>query len=112
MKNDNMKLRTDIKETDLLYVFRVDVAGIDKENIKITVDNGYMTIEVKQEQESNDEKEFFVRRELMSGSCSRSYYIGDIKEENIKANYKNGLIIIEVPKEDVITDSKKMITIE
>ena len=112
MKNDNLKLRTDIKETNMEYIFRVDVAGIDKDNIHITVDNGYMVIEIKQEKEECDSNEFYIRRELMNGSCSRIYYIGDIKEDNIKATYQNGLITINVPKEDTQMESKKMIHIE
>ena len=94
-------MRTDIKENSDNYELIIDLPGYDKDNIKISVDNGYLTINAskKEEHEAKD-KDSFVRRERFVGECSRSFYIGDsIDTEDIKANFKNGTLNLVVPKE-------------
>ena len=97
-KNNLMK--TDIKETENSYILDVDLPGYNKEDIKVDVTDGYLTINAKMSNEVKDEKKGkFVRRERFTGECTRSFYVGeDIKEEEIKASFKNGILNLEVPK--------------
>ena len=98
-KNNLMK--TDIKETENSYILDIDLPGYKKEDIKVDLTDGYLTINAKTSNEKEDkEKGKFVRRERFMGECSRSFYVGeDIKEEEIKASFKNGILNLEVPKE-------------
>ncbi len=104
-RNDNKLMRTDIKEHDDNYVISVDLPGYDKENIKVDITDGYLTVSAKTDSENNeDEKGKYVRRERYFGECSRSFYVGDdISVEDVDASFKNGTLIMEIPK----MDSKK-----
>ena len=97
-KNNLMK--TDIKETENSYVLDIDLPGYKKEDIKVEITDGYLTINAKTSHEEKDEeKGKYVRRERFMGECSRTFYVGeDIKEEEIKASFKNGILNLEVPK--------------
>ena len=72
--------------------------GYAKNEIKISLENGYLTVNAtKQEKEENGKK--YLRREI-SESTSRSYYVGtEITREQIKAKYDNGILSLTVPKQ-------------
>lgn len=96
----NMLMKTDIKETDNSFLLDVDLPGYKKEDIKIDITNGYLTIHAKTEHEDEEKDNGkFVRRERFTGEVSRTFYIGeDVKEDEIKASFKNGTLSLNVPK--------------
>ncbi len=102
-KNENKIMKTDIRERKDSYIIDVDLPGFSKENIKIDVTDGYLTINAKMSSENNKEekKEKFVRRERYFGECSRSFYVGEnVEPEDIKASFKNGILSLEIPKKE------------
>ena len=100
-------MKTDIREDDKSYLLEVDLPGYSKDDIKIDITDGYLTINAKVEKENNDENKNYVRRERFTGEVSRSFYVGeDIKEDEVKANFKNGILTLEVPKLS-LEDKKK-----
>lgn len=100
-KKERNLMKTDIKETKDKYLLDIDLPGFNKENINLSLNNGYLNIHAKQENHEKKEDEHFVRKERFFGECSRSFYLGeDIKEEEIKAEFKNGILMIEVPKKE------------
>ena len=101
-KNTFNLMKTDVKETENSYILEVDLPGYSKENIKIDVEDGYLTINAKVEKSENDEeKGKYVRRERFTGEMSRSFYVGeDVEVEDVKASFKNGILNLEVPKVD------------
>ena len=100
-KNYNL-MKTDIKETDKSYILDIDLPGYAKEDIKIDVTNGYLTINAKTNKEVNEgDKHNYVRRERFTGEVSRSFYVGeDVETDKITASFKNGILSLEVPKAD------------
>ena len=99
--NESKVMRTDIKEKDDKYLIDIDLPGYDKENIKIDVEDGYLTIHANVNTENEEKEGKFVRKERYMGSCSRSFYVGtEVESEDIKASFKNGILQIEVPKKD------------
>lgn len=111
-KENNM-MKTDVKENENDYELQVEVPGVNKENISIDYENGYVTIAAKTNK-SKDEKDKegnYIRRERYSGSYSRSYYVGDVDRESIKAKLDNGVLSIIVPKAKA-EEQKKAIAIE
>ena len=94
----------------------IDLPGYEKENIKIEIQEGYLTIHAKVNKEEDEkEKGKFVRKERYMGECSRSFYVGDnIKEEDIKAKFRNGTLTLEIPKKEEKKElpDKKYIQIE
>ena len=101
-KNESKLMKTDIKELDDKYVIDVDLPGYNKEDIKISVENGYLVINDSTNEEKNEEeKGKVIKKERYYGQCSRSFYISDdLTVEDIKASYKNGTLSLEVPKKD------------
>ena len=101
--HENKVMKTDIKESEEGYLIVVDLPGYNKDDIKIDVEDGYLTINAKICEENNEEQNGkFVRRERYFGECSRSFYVGDaIKTEDVKASYKNGTLKLEITKKEV-----------
>ena len=94
-------MRTDIKETDEGFEVAIDLPGFKKENLQAELKDGYLTIsaETTKETEEKDENENFVRKERFSGSCSRTFYVGeDVNEDDIKATIEDGVLHIGVPR--------------
>ena len=68
----------------------------------MSVDDGYLTVQATIDS-NHEEKENgrFVRRERYTGSCSRSFYVGEqIKSEDVKASFKNGILSLDIPKKE------------
>lgn len=113
--NDLMK--TDVKDTDSSYELTVDMPGINKENIKAELNDGYLTISAVSGY-SNDDKDKhgkYIRRERYYGSCSRSFYVGNaVTQEDIKASFENGTLKLTIPKKEdkPLPDNRKYIRIE
>ena len=66
--------------------------GFKKEDVKIQLKNGYLNIQATREEKKDekDDKGKYVRRELYTGTCNRSFYVGSsIKHEDIHAKYEN-----------------------
>ena len=94
-------MKTDIKEKKDKYIIEMDLPGFEKENIKLELNNGYLTISGKQENKIDEEEEKFVHKERFYGECTRSFFVGDnIKEEDIDAEFKNGILKIDIPKKE------------
>ena len=106
-------MKTDIKEKNNEYLLAVDLPGYDKNDIKISVEDGYLNIHAKTNTEKEDKEEGkFVRKERYYGECSRSFYVGEgFTEEDIRAKFDNGELMISVPKEVPKRVEKKSITI-
>ena len=109
-------MKTDIKEKKDKYLIDLELPGYEKENIKIDVEDGYLTVHAEMDSKNEEKEEGkFVRKERYMVSCSRSFYVGtEVKNEDIKASFKNGILKIEVPKkeEKKELDEKKYIEIE
>lgn len=93
-------MKTDVRELDNSYIIDVDLPGVEKENIKIDVEDGYLNINARVESSNNEDSNgTFIRRERYVGECSRSFYIGeDIRDEDINASFKNGILSLRFPK--------------
>ena len=95
-------MKTDIKEKDEKYLVDIDLPGYEKDDIKIEIEDGYLTIHATTESHKEEKEDGkFVRKERYQGECSRSFYIGDdIREEDIRASFKNGTLQLEIPKKE------------
>ena len=110
-------MKTDIKETDDGYELVIDLPGFKKEEVKASLENGYLTISAEKaldEDEKEKKSGRYIRRERYEGSCSRSFYVGeDVKQEDVKAKYENGLLKLSIPKTpEKKVEEKKAIAIE
>ena len=115
--SESKVMKTDIKEKKDKYLIDIDLPGYDKEDIKMEISDGYLTVHASVNKEVDNEKEKgkYVRKERYVGECSRSFYVGEnVSEDEIKAKFKNGTLTIEVPKKDDKKElpEKKYIPIE
>ena len=90
----NGLMKTDVKDTEHGYEITMNLPGVKKEDVKATLQDGYLTISATSDstkEEKNDTGQY-IRRERYTGSCSRSFYVGDaVTEEVIKPNLKTVL---------------------
>jgi HSP20 family protein len=101
---DSSKLmRTDVKENDDSYELKVNLPGLKKEDVRIELNQDYLTISAKA-QNANDEKDDsgkYVRRERYYGSYQRQFYLGEgVKQEDIRASMADGVLTLTIPKVD------------
>lgn len=115
-KHASHMMKTDIRETDKAYKLSIDLPGFKKEDVSAELKDGYLTITAVKshsDEEKNEEGKL-IRQERYSGSCSRTFYVGEgVNEKDCKAGFENGILTIEVPKEPVHEEpAKRMITID
>ena len=110
-------MKTDIKDTDSGYEITMNLPGVKKEDVKAELKDGYMTVSAvtSSNKDEKDEKGRYIRRERYSGSCSRSFYVGEgVTEADIKAKFEDGTLKMLVPKkeEKLAVENKKYVAIE
>ena len=101
-KRENNLMKTDIRENDNGYELDMDLPGFKKDEITVNLRDGYVTISAERGMERNEKDEKtgkFVRQERYSGSCQRSFYVGEgVKQEDMKARFEDGILHLEFPK--------------
>ena len=116
--NEKKLMLPDIKESDKGYELEMDLPGFKKEEIKASIENGYLIISAekgleKDEKESEGKK--YICRERYTGSCQRAFYVGDdIEKDDIKASFKHGILHLDIPKKQPKpqVEENKFISIE
>lgn len=103
--------KCDIYEKEGKYHIEMDIPGFKKEDIKINLDNNYLTISAEKKVSNDDESKKYLRRERSYSKFERSIYLGNADEDNIEAEYKDGILNIIVPQIDE-NKSKKFIEIK
>lgn len=111
------RMNTNVKDIGDDYQLEIELPGYDKKDITIELNKGHLTISAKKEdsKDDKDDKSKYIRRERYSGSCQRSFYVGnDLKEEDFKASFDNGVLTLVFPKEKsaVKLEENKYIPIE
>lgn len=108
-------LKTNIKKEGNNYVYEIDIPGYSKEDVSVNYESGYLVVEAKTKKSVNNEypNSGYIRQERYTGTCSRSYYVGEVEESKITAKYTNGVLSIMVPDEEKEKRSKsKTISID
>ena len=111
-KNHHPIMKADIKTNGDSYTLAIDIPGFSKDEITISMEDGYLTVNASKKEETNTEEKNYVRHERFSGSYSRSFYVGEISEEKINAKLENGVLTIIIPKEIEEQPVKKYIEIK
>ena len=94
----------DISETETEYLIRAELPAVKKEDVKVMLDQGLITIqgERKEDKEIKDEK--FHRVESFRGAFSRSFSVPDnIDDKAISADSKDGVLTVHLPKTKAMT---------
>jgi len=91
--------RVDIAETDKEFSIKAEIPEVKKEDVKVTVDNGILTISGERKQEKEEKGKKFHRVERYYGSFTRSFTLPDnVDETKISASFKNGVLNLQIQK--------------
>jgi HSP20 family protein len=91
----------DISETDTSYVLKAEIPGVNKEDVKVTIQDGLLGIQGERKQEKEEKGKKFHRIERYYGSFARSFRVPDDADENsVKAEFKNGMLNIRMDKHE------------
>ncbi len=110
------EMRTDVHEHDDHYEVDVDLPGFKKEEIRLDLENGYLTVSASKslDEEDTTRKGKVIRQERYAGAMQRSFYVGkDVTAEDVTAKFENGVLTLNIPKKDQPKlPEKKTIAIE
>jgi len=92
----------DISETEKEYLVRAELPAVKKEDVKVTVDGGMITIEGERKQRKEEKNEKFHRVESVTGSFTRSFTLPDnVDEKNIRCESQDGVLTVHIPKTEI-----------
>ena len=91
----------DIEETDKNYMIRAELPGLDKDKVKVSVEDGVLMLSGERNPERKVEGKTFHRVERSHGTFSRSFTLPeDADAEKLNANYRDGLLEVSVTKRE------------
>ena len=91
--------RVDIVETDKEFQIKAELPEVKKEDLKVTIENGALTIQGERKQEKEEKGKKFHRIERYYGSFIRSFSLPEnVDEDEIKASFKDGMLVLSLPK--------------
>ena len=109
-------MKPDIKETDGAYELEMDLPGFSKDEVKASLENGYLTISAAKELDQDEQEKKtgkYIRRERYAGACESTFYVGeDVTQADIKGEFKHGILKLTIPKQAAQVPEKKYIAIE
>ena len=93
-------MKTDVRETRDSYKLAIDLPGFKKDEVKVELKDGYLTVSASKglDKDEEDREGRFIRQERYAGACSRSFYVGDIRPEEVKCKYEFGVLRVTLPK--------------
>lgn len=111
---DTQMMACDIQETNDSYKVMMNIPGVKKEDIHLSLDDGYLTVSASQMSDDDKEDEDgYVFHERFQGTYQRSFYVGNgLTEEMIRASYQDGVLSVTYPKQEETATTKKLIHIE
>ena len=88
---------TDVYETDTSAVVRVEIAGVEKEDIEISFANRVLTVTGRRRDPAA--KLTYQQMEIKYGDFRTDVFLPwAVKEQNVEANYEDGFLVIVLPK--------------
>jgi HSP20 family protein len=91
----------DITEDDKEYVIKAELPDLKKEDVKVTVENGVLTIAGERRFEQEEKKKKYHRVERAYGTFVRSFALPDLADaDKVKAEFKDGMLTVHVPKSE------------
>lgn len=94
-----LAMRTDIVSDKDNYYISIEIPGVKKENVSLSLKDHNLIVSVSNEVEKEEGKEYHcIRSERFYGTSSRSFHVGDATEDDIDATYEDGVLTIKIAK--------------
>jgi len=89
----------DIAEDDKEYLIKAEIPEVDKKDVRVTVQDGVLTIQGQRRQEKEEKNKRFHRVERAYGSFVRSFALPeDVSENQVRAEFKDGMLLVHLVK--------------
>lgn len=114
-KNARNLMKTDVRDTGDGYDLSLDLPGFSKDEIQVDLKDGYLTVTAAKglDKDENDQNGRYIRRERYAGSCTRSFYVGDVRPEEVHGKYESGVLCLTIPKKETrMVEAPSRIAIE
>lgn len=108
----NQNFNADIKETKNEYLVSAELPGVKKEDINLEYRDNNLIISAKRNEEINEKKDNYIRRERTYGEISRSFHVENVDKSKIGAKFENGELQIILPKVNKTFEQSSKIQIE
>lgn len=109
---DSGNVRIDVKDKDVEYLVEVELPGVSKDQIKIDIHNGVLTLSANEDWEDQRQQDNYIYRERRMGRIQRSFSLDNVNEDAVTAEYKDGILAIHLPKADPKRNTRRSIDIQ
>jgi len=97
--NHRYLMSTDILDKKDHYEMKVNLPDVKKEDLNVSLENGYLNIEVNVNTDKKEKEEDYILNERSYGTYSRRYYVGqDVEMKDISGKLENGLLTLNIKK--------------
>ena len=93
--------KVDIKEAEKEYVIEAELPGVRKEDISLSLRDGLLTISVERNEQIDEERKNYIKKERRYGSYSRSFFVNGVKQSGVTAGYNNGVLTVTATKDSL-----------
>lgn len=105
-ENDHNMMKTDVIEKSDSYLLKVNIPGVKKEDVKVSLSDGYLTINAKYKKEI-EENEKYIFQERRIGEYTRSFYVDKyVTSEDISASINDGVLTLTIKKREPVKEKK------
>jgi HSP20 family protein len=106
--------RTNVVDNDKELIYQFDLAGVPKENIKLTIDdNNLLTLEGEKKSSTQDKTKNYVKQEIFYGSFQKTIKLPEnIDKDKLETKYNNGILTVTISKVEIKKAKAKVIPIK
>lgn len=110
--NSANPMKADIKENEKDYVIDAELPGVRKEDIKLEFRDDTLTIAVEHNEQVDEERENYIRKERRYGSFARSFHVENVNHDGVTAKYNDGILTVTIPKAEEGKEKNRRIDIQ
>jgi HSP20 family protein len=104
--------KVDMQEKDDKYILNFELAGMSKDDIKLSLDNNLLLLSGEKKVSKNDQDKRYIKHEIFVGKFQRVIQLPDnINIDKIQSKFKNGILEVTIPKNKVKTSKVKVLQI-
>lgn len=103
--------KVDVKDEGSCYLMEAELPGVRKEDVKVTIENGVMTISVNTVAENEQQAANYIYRERRTGAMQRAFSLEGVNEDGVTGEYRDGVLRLNLPKLTENAPTKREIAI-